>query len=225
MLTINNTIDGAIQDIEIKGNTVQDPNNLADIKSVGELQEDGTYKMSILSCGKNLFDKSMLSDYISGTDSDGSIINYDKTLNQKLTNLKFKEGKQYTFSVKCKETIGSKNPRFIFVYTDGTTSNISHPVTTSMKTYSATSTAGKTIDYISVSYSAYGGNWVVDLSSIQLEEGTVATDYEPYQENKCDILLPCQLEKVGDMSDRLYYDDVEKAWCIEKKIGNVVLNG
>src|SRR5699024_2624856 len=54
MLTINNTIDGAIQDIEIKGNTVQDPDNLADIKSVGELQEDGTYKMSILSCGKNL---------------------------------------------------------------------------------------------------------------------------------------------------------------------------
>src|SRR5699024_8215978 len=62
-----------------------------------------------------------------------------------------------------------------------------------------------------------GGNWVVDLSSIQLEEGTVATSYEPYQENKCDILLPCQLEKVGDVSDRLYYDDVEKAWCIEKK--------
>ena len=55
MLTINNTIDGAIQDIEIKGNTVQNPDNLADIKSVGELQEDGTYKMSISSCGKNLF--------------------------------------------------------------------------------------------------------------------------------------------------------------------------
>ena len=34
MLTINNTIDGAIQDIEIKGNTVQDPDNLSDIKSV-----------------------------------------------------------------------------------------------------------------------------------------------------------------------------------------------
>src|SRR5699024_12080809 len=47
---------GAIQDLEILGNTVQDPNNLADIKSVGELQEDGTYKMSILSRGKNLFD-------------------------------------------------------------------------------------------------------------------------------------------------------------------------
>ena len=56
MLTINNTIDGAIQDIEIKGNTVQDADNLSDIKSVGELQEDGAYKMSILSCGKNLFD-------------------------------------------------------------------------------------------------------------------------------------------------------------------------
>src|SRR5699024_6228038 len=45
---------GAIQDLQILGNTVQDPDNLSDIKSVGELQEDGTYKMSILSCGKNL---------------------------------------------------------------------------------------------------------------------------------------------------------------------------
>src|SRR5699024_866838 len=53
---------------------------------------------------------------------------------------------------------------------------------------------------------------------IQLEEGIQLTSYEPYQENKCDILLPCQLEKVGDVSDRLYYDDVEKAWCIEKNI-------
>ena len=30
--------------------------------------------------------------------------------------------------------------------------------------------------------------------------------------------MPCQLEKVGDVSDRLYYDDVEKAWCIEKNV-------
>ena len=52
----------------------------------------------------------------------------------------------------------------------------------------------------------------------QLEEGAVATPYEPYQENKCDILLPCQLEKVGSVSDRLYYDDMEKALCIEKNI-------
>src|SRR5699024_9228888 len=44
--------------------TVQDPDNLSDIKSVGELQEDGTYKMSILSCGKNLFDL----NYLKSTD-------------------------------------------------------------------------------------------------------------------------------------------------------------
>ena len=79
---------GVIQDLEILGNTVQDVDNLADIKSVGELQEDGTYKMSILS-------------------------------------------------------------------TNG------------------------------------------------LDKGN-----QSYQENKCDILLPCQLEKVGDVSDRLYYDGI-----------------
>src|SRR5699024_6921917 len=81
MLTINNTIDGAIQDIEIKGNTVQDPDNLSDIKSVGELQEDGIYKMSILSCGKNLFDGELEQGLI--TDSTGVTGNSDNYVRTK----------------------------------------------------------------------------------------------------------------------------------------------
>ena len=52
-ITVNDSIGGYIHNVEVLGNTVQDLSNLADIKSVGELQEDGTYKMSILSCGKN----------------------------------------------------------------------------------------------------------------------------------------------------------------------------
>ncbi len=36
----------------------------------------------------------------------------------------------------------------------------------------------------------------VSLDTYQLEEGTVATPYEPYQENKLTILSPVQLEKV-----------------------------
>ena len=36
MLTINNTLDGYLKDVEIKGNTIQDASNLADIRSVGD---------------------------------------------------------------------------------------------------------------------------------------------------------------------------------------------
>ena len=32
MLTINNTLDGYLKDIEILGNTIQDASNLADIR-------------------------------------------------------------------------------------------------------------------------------------------------------------------------------------------------
>ena len=56
-ITAENTIGGSITNLEVLGNTIQNEEDLADIKSVGVLQEDGTYKMSILSCGKNLFNK------------------------------------------------------------------------------------------------------------------------------------------------------------------------
>ena len=35
MLTINNTVEGYLKDVEIKGNTWQVSENLADIRSVG----------------------------------------------------------------------------------------------------------------------------------------------------------------------------------------------
>ena len=194
---------GAIQDLEILGNTVQDPNNLADIKSVGVLQEDGTYKMSILSCGKNLFDGKFI---------DGKAIN-------------FTTGEYYDNNNMC----ASAN----FISANGNSSyylNIS-PYAWAIE-YDAnkkciagrqfwnTFTTSENCRYVKFYIQTSA-----KIDTIQLEEGTVSTPYEPYQENKCDILLPCQLEKVGDVSDRLYYDDVEKAWCIEKNIGNVGLNG
>lgn len=49
MIIVNNTIQGVIKDIEIFGNTIQDQHDLTDVKSVGELQQDNTYKISILS--------------------------------------------------------------------------------------------------------------------------------------------------------------------------------
>ena len=227
MLTINNTIDGAIQDIEIKGNTVQNPDNLADIKSVGELQEDGTYKMSISSCGKNLFN---IIEEPFKNNGNINLISYDNnsivaSLNEysnwayikvPLTNLK--PNTDYVFSYNI-----STN-RYARVY-QGTSA-----IDNTISGVDSTKRKFNTSNYTDLSIRFFvttdnGENGEVTFSNIQLEEGTQATSYEPYQENKCDILLPCQLEKVGDVSDRLYYDDVEKAWCIEKNIRTIVYNG
>ncbi len=54
------------------------------------------------------------------------------------------------------------------------------------------------------------------INQVQLEEGTVATPYEPYQEDKLTILSPVQLEKVGDVADRIIEKD--GVWGVEKNI-------
>ena len=232
-ISVTDSIDGAIQDIEIKGNTVQDPDNLSDIKSVGELQEDGTYKMSILSCGKNLLTLEKMweafNDTVDGTNSssfDGDILSLKWNgivRKANLTKIKFRENTRYTLSYWCKSADSGTWQRSMirFEYTDGTISNLTSSSTsnTEFTKQTVTSLEGKTVKNIIVDL-----NSTLLINKIQLEEGTQATSYEPYQENKCDILLPCQLEKVGGVSDRLYYDDVEKAWCIEKNVGNITLD-
>ena len=54
MLNIKNTTDGYLKDVEIKGNTIQDAENLADIRSVGDKVEgQELYEIPVVSCGKN----------------------------------------------------------------------------------------------------------------------------------------------------------------------------
>ena len=60
MLTIDNTLDGYLKDVEIKGNTIQDINgtgDLSDIRSVGtKVEGQELYEIDVVSSGKNLFD-------------------------------------------------------------------------------------------------------------------------------------------------------------------------
>ena len=61
MLNINNTLESYLQNVEIKGNTIQNPNNLSDIKSVGDkIDDQEVYRIPIV-CTNGL-DKSS-SDY------------------------------------------------------------------------------------------------------------------------------------------------------------------
>ena len=53
------TTSGYAQNIEILGNTIQNQNDLADIRSVGDkVENQELYEIPVLSYGKNLFDKS-----------------------------------------------------------------------------------------------------------------------------------------------------------------------
>ena len=182
---------GAIQDLEILGNTVQDPNNLADIKSVGELQEDGTYKMSILSCGKNLINPKEF----------GSMDSYGYCT----IDIKVKSSTEYRFTHMDNSTNGS--------ILDVLQLNAKNEIISNYQGMWHGSFLTTSANTIKVRLKTHKDK----VNKVKMCEGRELC-YEPYQGNKCDILLPCQLEKVGDVSDRLYYDDVEKAWCIEKNV-------
>ncbi len=59
--------------------------------------------------------------------------------------------------------------------------------------------------------------------NIQVVCGETMPDYKEYEESICTILLPCQLEKVGELSDRI----IKKGnkWFIEKNIITDILDG
>ena len=204
-ISVTDSIDGAIQDIEIKGNTVQDPDNLSDIKSVGELQEDGTYKMSILSCGKNLFD----GELEQGTYSyDGSIKTSIDGEVRNVNPIYVKGGSTICFTSNTSVGILVWEYNSLGVCELKTPSEVNMNVGFKLR---------ENTKYINFRLGTNDENVV-----LQLEEGTVATPYEPYQGNKCDILLPCQLEKVGDVADRIVCKD--GVWGVEKNVASEELD-
>lgn len=232
-ISAEDTTQGYLKDVEILGNTIQNEEDLSDIKSVGVLQEDGTYKMSILSCGKNLFNP-LSNDIVYAlhggvhkkvtykVEGDKIIIKSNPSVNSDwgfidFKNIKVTPNKSYTIHPNATVIKGNV---CVFVFDGNNTKLFEIPNTS--KTFIPTT------KHITIRLYVQTTTLYTDAEihyKPQLEEGTQATPYEPYQGNKCDILLPCQLEKVGNVSDRLYYDDVEKAWCIEKNIETIILNG
>ena len=222
MLTINNTLDGYLKDVEIKGNTIQDSENLADIRSVGDTVEgQELYEIPIVSCGKNLFDLSKLSGGEFTTLNGKNVYKYIDNASFYFYNGKFKKDTQYTITMTMFRDVGYevKGLNLEIVYTDGTNKNFSltHGVIRTI-----TSEKGKTIEKLSGSYN-HGLNAYIDLDSICLNEGDVAINYQPYIEDKLTILSPVQLEKVGDVADRVVCKD--GVWGVEKNITQYILNG
>lgn len=196
-LSFNDTVAGLVSDIEVFGNTVQDASNLANIRSSCIPNGDGTFKMSILSCGNNLCNNKFKFGELN--DSDGNEVAYDgNTISSEFSVVKGGN------AVIIKSYDNTSTYARMFEY------DKSGKVVTS---YSIASlgTTSKTLNentkYIKLKYQGKQSN-----IKVQLEEGTVATPYTPYEETRCDIKLPCQLEKW----DKLYFDNVENAWVVDK---------
>ena len=209
MLTINDTLDGFLHKLEIYGNTWQDSENLEDIRSVGtKVEGQELYKIDVVSCGKNLYKHTKNTQVVNGVTY---TFNDDDTIQASGTAV------NYTAYL---ELCNSEEFPLIGTYTFSGTSgvNINGSYYTCPKTYNFTSS-----DYYRFYVTTGVGNTNNNLYKPQIEEGTVKTPHEPYQEDKFTILSPTPLEKVGDVADRIVCKD--GVYGVEKNIGNKIFVG
>lgn len=196
---------GYLKDVEILGNTIQDASNLADIRSVGgKVEGQELYEIPVLSCGKNLFDGELeLGGIFASTGKDDNSVSAQSW--RRTSFISF-EGANLTHSL---DDVGNK---YLFEYDNKF--NFIRYTSTPDKTH--TFNISSETKYVKITYN------FIPTKDIQLEEGTVATPYEPYVEDKLTILSPVQLEKVGDVADRI----VEKngVWGVEKNVVDMLLN-
>lgn len=180
------------------------------IKSVGEQEvtEDRKYKVSVKSCGKNLFDGKMELGVINATTG----LNTDSTSNIRCVNyIKVKKNTDYIIT---RDITGSTMPiRFYYA----------NKVFDSSKL--ATIESGKTTVKFNTGNSLFIRfmQWnYTDLNmQIQLEEGTIATEHEPYKETTQEYLLDEPLRGIPN-SIRDYIDNNGK---YVRKINKTIITG
>lgn len=205
---------GYAKDVEILGNTIQDASNLADIRSVGDKVEgQELHEIPVVSVGKNLIDFTTVLDGGWRSDSTGNLLT--STDNYMTDFIQVNPNTEYVINCGFGYCwLFDANQNFIKLKTSN--NNV------------ALGNSCYRINSENASYIVFGKSFPkvqkpFDLSSFQLEEGTVATPYEPYVEDKLTILSPVQLEKVGDVADRIIEKD--GVWGVEKNVATVVLNG
>ena len=207
MLNIKNTTDGYLKDVEIKGNTIQDAENLADIRSVGDKVEgQELYEIPVLITGKNIFDGVWKEN--TAMSFSGSNVGQEYTANGQKTSYNYIRVKSNTtyrpsssneFDSRIVEYDCNKKP---------------------IKGYACVNnhfTTSENAKYIKF----YVGS--KSSTDVQIEEGIQATPYEPYKQHKLTILSPVQLEKVGDVADRIICKD--GVWGVEKNVETFHYNG
>lgn len=245
-ITIDDSIEDSLEEIEIFGNTIQDKSNLENIQSVGELyvDEDGNsildkqgreqYKINIVSQNKNyvnytnIFDSNQLHDVgwdLIYSDENRFICEGNGTVNKSngfalganVSNLK--PNTTYTISGKA----NGKQMKFSYVYKG---KNKLWDISSEISIYNNTFTTPSNVTEVcfGIYYTIPGSNRV-EITDIQLEEGNEATKYEKHQYNEDTIILPTQLEKIGDAMDKLYWDDSKGRYVIEKNIKDILFNG
>lgn len=201
--TIENSTISKITVDELLGNTWQNSDDLSDIRSVGELQEDGSYKIDILS--KN----NLMSKMIFGSVSNSGILEDSNIIMRPLNYIYLEPNTEY--KIEFNKPLESFSIIMNYYRDNGEWSHYSVMYSKDSRLIFTSHASCRKIMFRleNIKPAEYRG--------IDLEVRFVKTSTE-YQSHKTTILLPCQLQKVGDVSDKFYYDSGKGKWCIEKNI-------
>lgn len=156
---------------------------------------DNLTSVEVTKCGKNLFDtqgwynwlRTFTTEYVQKKVVDGiSCIYYRPALTYDKQYMlgEFKENTQYIIQWRAKGIVGQgESTGFVFNYTDGTRQVSAVKNEDKWDNYTLVSLPDKTLSWIDMGYN-YGQGCYIDENSIQLEEGSTATTYEPYNGQK-----------------------------------------
>ena len=192
MLTINNTLDGYLKDVEIKGNTVQDPDNLADIRSVGDKVEgQELYEIPVLSTN-NIID-------VKSSTNESEAIRYSiEPIRQSFEAMKLKG---YNISILVHKN--NSWQRNIVLKTNGLIAiNLND---------------GEYVKEILL-YAQDGWDLSKQYNLTNIIHANIKLEHQ-----QLTILSPVQLEKVGDVADRLIEKD--GVWGVEKNVKTYYFDG
>ena len=199
-ITIPDTKEGAyVTQAKLLGKTKYVDEETGEILGTWEegrnLRLESSKNPGLTTSGKNLFTDDLLNGKQIKIEDGGYVADgVQPSKNNSFAIIKgFKEATQYTFSASC--------------LTDGTWTHMAivykdHPYNEvtgfANSTGKVTSLSGKTVDYITIY-----GNKSSSIYDIQLEEGSNATSYEPYQSSIITVNEEVELRGIGDVRDEL----------------------
>lgn len=213
-----------------------------DVFSVGELQEDGSYKVDIVSRNNNLV---VFNNIEISTSSALTILKNteEKSIELKAssgrdlltkTNINFKAGTTYTLSIKIETNNTNTSARIILIddinkqnsFGDNATTvvSISNPATTKTITTTFTPNVDSCLFLNLNNYSNLSSETYMKFSEIIVLEGDFNEQDINYYEGKHEvksISLPQPLHKVGNVCDRFYWDETRGKMCIEKNVAEI----
>ena len=221
-ITVDNPVLEILEEVEIFGNTIQENNSLEDIQSVGDLyvDEDGNpildklgrkqYEITISSKNDNLFDIN--------TSNRG--------------NLHYANGKVTYFSDAqniVSDYIKLTNTKGLYFYSDILGENTNHQFYICFYDKNKTFLGYNQIQYIYFKERVYKPNpntkyirisYNPDvLTNLRVSEGgEFLKSYIKHESQTQTILLPTQLQKIGETYDKLFWDSRKNKYCIEKRI-------